>query len=106
MRSGFERTFDFVYMPSSFETGQNKGYLFVNFTCEAAAERLWTMWDGRQPFSHHDTTLLSVSHAVIQGLQANMAKWAGPRAKRVRNPNLRPYIRGHADFDSALRRFA
>merc|ERR1712136_663028 len=36
---------------------------------------------------------LNVSAAAIQGWAKNVAKWNVPRMRRIRNPNLRPFVR-------------
>mmetsp|Transcript_47314 Transcript_47314/g.137793 ORF Transcript_47314/g.137793 Transcript_47314/m.137793 type:complete len:418 (-) Transcript_47314:312-1565(-) len=89
---GFRGSFDFVYLPCSFENRKNKGYGFVNFVDPAAMSRFYDVWHGTQIFGSGSGELpLNVSAASVQGLDANTKKWSA-RISRVRDPELRPYI--------------
>jgi len=94
--SGFAERYDFAYLPSSFEELAGKGYAFVNFVSTHVAGTFSAGWhkSGRcgapSPF-------LNLSPATVQGLEANIHKWAGQRMDRIRNPALRPFVRRSAD---------
>merc|ERR1712151_926722 len=45
---------------------------------------------------------LNISPAALQGLDANIQKWAGPRMARIRNPALRPFVRRSAAAAAAV----
>lgn len=92
-RTGFQGTYDFCYMPCSFESGEGKGYAFINFLSAPFATELTRSWHRTRRFGMRPNDLaMSCSPAVVQGLEANVAKWSTPRLSRVRNPDLRPFI--------------
>merc|ERR1712224_1122394 len=43
---------------------------------------------------------LNLSAAAVQGKEANIAKWQAPRMRRIRNPNLRPFIADIEPWDA------
>jgi len=93
-RAGFAGLYDFVYMPCSFEARESKGYVFVNFCTSTAAASFAAGWHrSRRLAPDGSMPPLNVSAATVQGLQANVQKWAGPRMTRIRNPALRPFVR-------------
>lgn len=94
--SGFTQAFDFCYLPRHFESPENRGYAFVNFVTPANALMFQRAWQNREIRTVGCApALISVSHADVQGLQANMKKWCGPRLRRIRNPSLLPYMAPH-----------
>eukprot|EP00927_Polykrikos_kofoidii_P034224 TRINITY_DN29060_c0_g1_i1.p1 TRINITY_DN29060_c0_g1~~TRINITY_DN29060_c0_g1_i1.p1 ORF type:complete len:546 (-),score=81.17 TRINITY_DN29060_c0_g1_i1:397-1794(-) len=93
-KSGFAGTFDFCYMPRHFSTGHGKGFAFVNYTSSALATTFIRLWHGSFRFGLTTSDQpISVTYAVLQGLEANVSKWASSRIRRVKNRDLRPYIR-------------
>eukprot|EP00931_Biecheleriopsis_adriatica_P099405 TRINITY_DN7390_c0_g1_i4.p1 TRINITY_DN7390_c0_g1~~TRINITY_DN7390_c0_g1_i4.p1 ORF type:complete len:567 (-),score=138.70 TRINITY_DN7390_c0_g1_i4:99-1730(-) len=92
--SGFAGSYDFCYLPCNFKSSANKGFAFVNFMSPAIAMKFMDSWNGRARFT--PAAQLSVSTADLQGLQANLKKWAGPRMSRIRNPRLKPFVLGGA----------
>jgi len=92
-QSGFKGSYDFLYMPSCFDSGEGKGFAFVNLTSVAAAGALVGKWHKSRRFGLlMSDPALNLSPAAIQGYEANVKKWNAPRMRRVRNPNLRPYL--------------
>jgi len=92
--TGFGGMYDFVYVPSCFTTGASKCFAFVNFDSQAAASGFAASWHGSHRFGAPRTEpAINVSAAAIQGLEANLAKWHTTRMRRIRNPELRPYVR-------------
>merc|ERR1719394_693245 len=62
--SGFEGSYDFVYMPCNFASGTSRGFAFVNFTMPTVAPHFVNMWNGSQRFSDHsDSRALQVTAA-------------------------------------------
>merc|ERR1719336_906619 len=68
-----------------------KGYAFVNFVTPEAAEAFHGAWHRSSRWLNESD--LNVSPAALQGLEANIQKWSGPRRARIRNPALRPFVR-------------
>jgi len=99
---GFADVFDFLYAPSDFATGENKGFAFVNFVSEASAKALANAWHKRRVFDGgFDQQTLNVGAAAIQGRVPNLQKWNTPKMRRVRNPDYRPYMRDICNVDSS-----
>lgn len=94
-KSGFLDLYDFAYMPCSFTDYGGKGYAFVNFLDTRITRRFASEWHGTCPFKV-DSASLNISPAAVQGLNANLNKWVTGRMARVRNPNLRPFVRSAA----------
>lgn len=93
-KGGYAGTYDFAYLPMSFDAKQNcacKGYAFVNFVCEERAAAFADEWHKSRNCGVQGT-VLNISPATLQGLQANVKKLAGPRMTRIRNPALRPFV--------------
>lgn len=88
--SGFEGTYDFAYMPQRFDQKENKGYAFINFLSTANASAFLGKWHNHHRFGSKDT--INISPAMLQGLQANLQKWVGQRFRRIKNPDLRPFV--------------
>lgn len=92
-RNGFAGTYDFAYMPQSFDVQEGKGFAFVNFMSPASASALSSKWHRQCPFeTNAKSPALNISAADIQGLEDNLRKWNTPRLRRIRNPNLRPFV--------------
>eukprot|EP00403_Amphidinium_massartii_P029426 CAMPEP_0178398376 /NCGR_PEP_ID=MMETSP0689_2-20121128/14741_1 /TAXON_ID=160604 /ORGANISM="Amphidinium massartii, Strain CS-259" /LENGTH=305 /DNA_ID=CAMNT_0020019137 /DNA_START=110 /DNA_END=1027 /DNA_ORIENTATION=- len=92
-QSGFAKTYDFCYVPVSFQDGSCRGYAFVNFKRHEAAAAFISQWHGSFHFCggcHHKP--LSVIVAEMQGLEALLAQPSMKKLQRVRNPAYRPFI--------------
>lgn len=94
--SGFSGQYDFCYLPSTFNTGRGKGYAFVNFRSPEWVAKFVGVWHGSKRFGLKDA-VINISFAELQGREQNAKKWAEQRMKRVRNPNLRPFVNKTAD---------
>lgn len=93
-RSGFTDQYDFCYMPCDFDSGQAKHMAFVNFTFPQAAASFTQMWNGSRRFGMFpDQPAISICKAVVQGKESNLKKWTSVRMKRVRNPELLPFVK-------------
>lgn len=92
-QSGFNGMYDFVYLPCSFMARKTSGYAFINMTSPQAASILIRLWHRSRRFGlKGNEPALNISPALVQGLQANLAKWTGPRMSRIRDPALRPFV--------------
>eukprot|EP00928_Gymnodinium_smaydae_P095008 TRINITY_DN8092_c0_g1_i5.p1 TRINITY_DN8092_c0_g1~~TRINITY_DN8092_c0_g1_i5.p1 ORF type:complete len:488 (+),score=61.46 TRINITY_DN8092_c0_g1_i5:73-1536(+) len=88
-QTGFLNSYDFCYVPVTFENGQTKGFGFVNFVSSVIASEFLRAWQGRS----YDDHKLNLSVAEIQGTEANVSKWNCSRLQRIRNPQFRPFVR-------------
>jgi len=97
-RCGFCGLYDFCYLPRDFKSSQSQGFAFVNFNCPVVAARFMDAWNLLLRFGSPGSSpqKLTVSKADLQGLEANIKRWAGPRMRRIRNPALRPFVLGAA----------
>mmetsp|Transcript_129216 Transcript_129216/g.258010 ORF Transcript_129216/g.258010 Transcript_129216/m.258010 type:complete len:441 (+) Transcript_129216:86-1408(+) len=94
-RCGLANLYDFAYMPRCFQSGENNGFAFVNFISPAAAGRLVGAWHRQRLFGIGPSdAALNLSPAVLQGFEANVAKWDVPRSRRIRNPDYVPFVAG------------
>lgn len=90
-RDGLAGQYDFLYLPSSFASRTGRGYAFVNFLSTTTALAFSTMWDRSLRWAEAPLPLVVVP-AEVQGLDQNLARWAGTRLSRIRNPDLRPLV--------------
>lgn len=90
---GFKGLYDFCYLPKNFTAKESKGFAFINFLTAQAAGQFVGSWHKQRKFCM-DSAMpsLNISPAALQGLEANKQRWTGGRFKRIRNPQLRPYI--------------
>eukprot|EP00928_Gymnodinium_smaydae_P004663 TRINITY_DN1158_c0_g3_i1.p1 TRINITY_DN1158_c0_g3~~TRINITY_DN1158_c0_g3_i1.p1 ORF type:complete len:260 (+),score=34.23 TRINITY_DN1158_c0_g3_i1:58-837(+) len=80
---GFGGQFDFLYMPTCFETGISKGYGFVNFlTSDLAAAFMVAC-------AQHK---ICATRADLQGREAYVSQFSKRSAQRVRNKNHKPIM--------------
>jgi len=91
--SGFSGKYDFCYMPCTFTSGEGKGFAFINLINPAIAQAFKGAWHNSQRFGMKSPDAgLNISTALLQGKEANVAKWDSARLRRVRNPHLRPFV--------------
>ena len=92
---GYSEAIDFVYLPTDISTGKNLGYAFVNFTHPYYAETFRKSFHKKHLSSMRGSrTGLSVSYAVIQGLDANVSNvLKNASVHRIRNPEYLPLVR-------------
>jgi len=91
--SGFLQLYDFCYLPRDFKCSENKGYAFVNFVAAKTACLFQNAWHNRVlTDSSGCSQQVVIVNAAVQGLQENMKKWCGPRMRRIRNPDLKPFL--------------
>lgn len=103
--AGFAGTYDFAYLPSSFGRGVESsglGYGFVNFEEAEMAAKFVQHWHGSRHFSMSKSdAALTVSVAEHQGKEVNVKAWMR-KGVRVRNPDLRPFIKGESPWEEEL----
>jgi hypothetical protein len=92
---GYGEAIDFVYLPTDISTSKNLGYAFVNFTHPYYAESFRKSFHKKHLSSMRGSrTGLSVSYAVIQGLEANVSNvLKNASVHRIRNPEYLPLVR-------------
>mmetsp|Transcript_99891 Transcript_99891/g.268317 ORF Transcript_99891/g.268317 Transcript_99891/m.268317 type:complete len:335 (+) Transcript_99891:84-1088(+) len=88
--TGFDERYDFLYLPRCFSTHQCMGYAFINFTDAEASDRFTKIMDGSP---QRDGSIYSVTSSTTQGLAANLLKWVRARWRRIRDPEVLPYVR-------------
>lgn len=89
LANGFEGSYDFVYLPIDADTQANRGYAFVNFVSSSDAYACKQHYEGSQLGTFNSLKLLRVTHAALQGFEANHAHYASARVSRG-DPAARP----------------
>lgn len=91
--SGFAGTYNFVYLPFSFETKANMGYAFVNFIDDDTADSFLRVWNETRLYSLPGKTPLPATYADVQGLDANVRRLMGDyKIARISNPSYQPLV--------------
>ena len=92
--AGFGHLVDFVYLPTDISSARNLGYAFVNCIRPEHAMCFRDAFHKKHLMSMRGSRAgLSVSFAVIQGLDANVANVMKTAAvHRIRNPEYLPLI--------------
>mmetsp|Transcript_938 Transcript_938/g.787 ORF Transcript_938/g.787 Transcript_938/m.787 type:complete len:174 (-) Transcript_938:44-565(-) len=103
---GFEGTFDFFYLPTDISSGRNLGYAFVNFINPTLATAFKSVFHklhlpgSTPPMSASAAEAaagvnnsLSISVAVVQGLQRNLDNLVrNASVHRIKNPEYLPLV--------------
>lgn len=92
-RAGFDRSFDFIYMPMDVRTRNNFGYCFLNFIDFHYARQFVQQFEGKKLSAFKSLKSLAIQPANTQGLYGNMTSFQ-PRDKDV-PPEYQPIV-----FDS------
>lgn len=87
--SGFENTYDFLYLPIDADTNANRGYAFINFTTPEMAMTFKMHFEGQKLSNFHSRKILSVMPATLQGFEANYAHYSSAHVK-FRDAGCRP----------------
>jgi len=85
-------TYDFFYLPFSFQKMKITGYLFVNFTSNAAASAFYSQWHGRSLGAQESSAKLNIGVAEVQGLEENVRQLIKRNIKRIKNPMFQPSV--------------
>jgi len=92
MIAGFDRKFDFFYLPMDFKTKRNRGYGFINFNSASVAQQFVLAFHRRQLKLYSSKKILEVAPAVTQGYHANMSKYFEKDSERIKNDWFRPML--------------
>ncbi|CAK0861052.1 unnamed protein product [Prorocentrum cordatum] len=88
--SGFQDTYDYLYVPRCFHTRKSTGQMFINFfvmdVIDAFVEAVKASDFGAG-------RALRVQLSTTQGLEANMSRWVRARSRRIRDAEVLPYVR-------------
>lgn len=88
--TGFLDTYDFAYLPCDFQSGQCRGYAFVNFLSPLDATRLKREWQGSTRFQWFPgDPPLELKDAHVQGFEANAVM---AQVGKIRNAGFRPLV--------------
>ncbi|CAK0837264.1 unnamed protein product [Prorocentrum cordatum] len=97
--SGYDDSYDFLYVPLCFKTNSNKGYMFINFMERETARRFAASFHGVATGS--GSAQLIVRPSATQGIEASISKLRKSSSRRIKNPQAWPYLRHRADPESS-----
>jgi hypothetical protein len=89
-KHGFDRTFDFIYMPMDFRTKNNMGYCFLNFIDFNFARQFVDEFEGVKLAAFKSQKTLAIQPANTQGLYGNMRSFQA--AEKEVPPEYQPII--------------
>jgi RNA recognition motif-containing protein len=91
-RGGFEKLFDFLYLPYDFKKGINVGYGFINFISHQHAQQFRKEFDGS--YIDRQTRMrgkpLRVHPASVQGYEANYTHFMQTKTGQKQDPQFSP----------------
>merc|ERR1719494_1093899 len=97
--TGFDGTYDFLYLPFCFAKKQNLGYAFINFCTPEFANRFQQQWhnkclgDERAPADPSKSRPLHVSIALIQGKENNVRHLLREcKSSKIVNSKFQPVV--------------
>lgn len=85
-------TFDFLYMPFSFEKHRNLGYAFMNFVNHECALAFCNEWHERTPEWSNARKPLHISWAVVQGRENILMQLGKYKIARIKNIHYQPAL--------------
>jgi len=85
-------TYDYLYLPFSFNQSRSAVYVFVNCTSHAAALAFYFRWHGQFLFGTGSSSKLNISTAPVQGLEENVRHLVHCKISRVKNPKHLPSV--------------
>lgn len=91
-------SFDFLYMPFSFEKHRNLGYAFINFVNHDFAVAFFNKWHQAMPEWPNVKKPLEISWALLQGRDNNLMQFMNYKIARIKNIHYQPAL-----FDGAQR---
>eukprot|EP00930_Biecheleria_cincta_P075356 TRINITY_DN6251_c0_g1_i1.p1 TRINITY_DN6251_c0_g1~~TRINITY_DN6251_c0_g1_i1.p1 ORF type:complete len:334 (+),score=54.26 TRINITY_DN6251_c0_g1_i1:68-1069(+) len=83
-------TFDFFFLPFSFQHGRFVGHAFANFRSHQMALAFQRRWHRRFLREHGSTKHLDVRAAAVQGLEGNLAQFNLKSLARLHRANMLP----------------
>jgi len=92
--TGFDDTYDFLYMPIDKGTSNSVGYAFVNFVDPALAAKCMDRFQGHRftqlQRSSNKTARISVAH--LQGLEKNLQHYQNTAVSAAKQQQRRPVV--------------
>lgn len=75
-KEGFEKQYDFIYLPIDFKSNASLGYAFVNLATPEVAERFWEVFQGFSKWNSASQKVCSVNWAApTQGLDSHIERF-------------------------------
>jgi hypothetical protein len=97
--AGYGHAVDFLYLPTDISSAKNLGYAFINFMQPDYASSFRDRFHKKHlPSMRGSRAGISVSYAVIQGLEANVENvMKNASVHRIRNPEYLPLVYSKTD---------
>jgi hypothetical protein len=88
--AGYDKKFDFFYLPMDHETHANFGYAFINFIDERTVEPFTKRFNGLKLNRFTSNKIIQIVPAQLQGFQANLQHYCKKAVCTDDNVDYRP----------------
>jgi hypothetical protein len=97
---GFEKTFDFIYLPMDWRTRKNCGYAFLNFINPEYVEKFMSQFQGLQLKANTSQKTLEIIPSRRQGFFENIGVFGASEllTSNVSQPHFKPLVMVHGEL--------
>jgi hypothetical protein len=97
---GFDKTFDFMYLPMDFRTKKNVGYAFVNFIMPEYVEKFVAEFQGLQLKANTSQKCLEIVPSRRQGFLENIGVFGASEllTSNTQQPYFKPLVMIHDEL--------
>jgi hypothetical protein len=92
VKLGYAKTVNFFYLPIYFDSGDNKGYCFINFVSQHLAEMFRTEMGGRKLNFLYGDRKCSITLARLQGQDQYIAHFSKNPVMKIMDEDAKPWI--------------
>lgn len=97
---GFDKTFDFIYLPMDWRTRKNCGYAFLNFINSEYVEKFMSQFQGLQLKANTSQKTLEIIPSRRQGFFENIGVFGASEllTSNVQQPHFKPLVMVHGEL--------